>query len=171
MTMTSAPPPCAPAPPPAAPLQDILTPAELALLRSRYNRDCLARLAPRMIPWPKAAGFVGWTSDVVFTPGPGPGTSSLTHAEREMVIVAVMVTQRDTVVLSGHLYWALMEGLSVEKIADTLMTVATYQGVNALRYGLAVLRDVLLLLKDAVRDGKTTVEELALELRAEFGAY
>jgi alkylhydroperoxidase/carboxymuconolactone decarboxylase family protein YurZ len=171
MTMSAAPPPCAPDPPPATPLQDILTPQELALLRSHYNRDCLARLAPRMIPWPKAAGLVEWISDVVFTPG--SATSSLSHGEREMVIVAVMAMQRDTVVLSGHLYWALMEDLSVEKIADTLMTVAAYRGVNTLRYALAVFRDVLLLLKKAVAAGgaSMTVEAVAVAMRDQFKSY
>jgi alkylhydroperoxidase/carboxymuconolactone decarboxylase family protein YurZ len=158
-------------PPPAPALLDILTSEDLAILRAGYDPSFLLGLAPRMVSYPKAAGFVGWISDVVFTYG--AKASSLSPAAREMVIVAVMATERDTFVLSGHLYWALMEGLSVEQIGDTLATVATYRGINDLRYSLAVFQDVLLLLKKAVNDGgdAVTVQKVTAAMKATFEPY
>jgi alkylhydroperoxidase/carboxymuconolactone decarboxylase family protein YurZ len=165
--MSAAPLPTSP-PPPAHPV--ILTDDDLELLRRQYVRDVLLGLAPRMVHHAKAKGFVDWISQVVFSSSSQSGGNSLTPAQREMVILSVLATQRDTFVMAGHIYWALMEGLSVEQVADTLMTVATYTGINDLRYSCEVFDRVLALLKDRItsRDDLST-GALAQALAREFG--
>jgi alkylhydroperoxidase/carboxymuconolactone decarboxylase family protein YurZ len=121
-----------------------------------------------MVHHAKAKGFVDWISQVVFSSQ--TGGNSLTPAQREMVILSVLATQRDTFVMAGHIYWALMEGLSVEQVADTLMTVATYTGINDLRYSCEVFDRVLALLKDRITSrGDLSTGALAQALAREFG--
>jgi len=133
-------------------LLSVLSPDDVALLRSNYSREFLLTAAANMLPHRKAEGLVGWISSVVFQSN-ATGTNSLSAAQRELVIISVVATERDSFVLSGHLYWALMEGLSVENIADTLMTVGTYTGVNDFRYSSNVFLAVLGVLQKAVTQG------------------
>ena len=90
-----------------------------------------------MIGYSKAAGLAQWIGDVVYNDSPdGRSTAKITSlapAQREAVIIATVAAERDTFVLSGHLYWGLMEGLSVENLADILLTVASYSGINNFR--------------------------------------
>jgi alkylhydroperoxidase/carboxymuconolactone decarboxylase family protein YurZ len=141
-------------------LLKILPKAAVERLRKSYDRNALTFIAKVMIGYPKAGGLAQWIGDVVYNDTPdGRDTTtvtSLSPAQREMVIIATVAAERDTFVLSGHLYWGLMEGLSVENLADVLLTVAAYSGVNNFRLSRQVLEDVLEELDAADQEAAST---------------
>ncbi len=141
-------------------LLKILPKAAVDRLRKGYDRNALNFIAKVMIGYPKASGLAQWIGDVVYNDTPdGRDTTtvtSLTPAQREMVIIATVAAERDTFVLSGHLYWGLMEGLSVENLGDILLTVAAYSGVNNFRLSRQVLEDVLEELDAADKEAAST---------------
>jgi len=140
----------------------ILDDAAMRKLRSGYDRKFLLGFAQSEVAYAKDAPLVAWIANTIFdasAPDHSGPVSSLTPWERELAIICVASVQRDTFVLSGHIYWALMEWeppvgdpapatRSIEKIADLLLTTATYAGVSNLRLSSRVFEDVLGALKD-----------------------
>jgi alkylhydroperoxidase/carboxymuconolactone decarboxylase family protein YurZ len=129
----------------------ILSPEGLETLRRGYDQPFLLKAAQRMIPYHKMQRLTDWMLDVVY--GAGADATSLSPRERELVLMGVIAAQRDTFVLAGRIYWGLMTGLSVENVADVLMTVAGYTGVNNVRLNVNVLTDVLQVLARAAATG------------------
>lgn len=152
----------------------ILDSSDLALLKAGYDRAYLTGKAAAMISYSKAQGLASWIGNTIYRLNGPP--SSLEFYEREIVITAVVAAQGDVFVLSGHIYWTLMEYLSrsdssinpVEKVADVLLTVAAYQGVNNFRASRDVLQDVLRVLKIACTNGQATTQEILPRLLEEF---
>jgi alkylhydroperoxidase/carboxymuconolactone decarboxylase family protein YurZ len=144
----------------------ILSDEDLQALATGYDRPFLTGAAAGMIGYAKAQGLATWIGDTIYKAGL-PATS-LEYFERELVITAVVAAERDVFVLSGHIYWLLMEYLArgdasirpVEKIADTLMTVAAYRGVNNFRLSRQVVEDVLKVLKAAVVAKTTRTQDI-----------
>jgi alkylhydroperoxidase/carboxymuconolactone decarboxylase family protein YurZ len=131
---------------------------EFQTLKKNYHVEIFNAFAPRLIIYPKADKFVDWIRGSVYAdpeaqdPLGCPPPSTLQSFEREIVVIALAAIKGDAYTLFGHFYWALMEDKSakpVEHVADILMTVGAYAGVDCLRWSLAVFGDVLDELKDA----------------------
>jgi alkylhydroperoxidase/carboxymuconolactone decarboxylase family protein YurZ len=168
----------------------ILTPGELKLLRDVYDPKVFLGAAPRMIRYFKAGGMTNWLGQTVFNPiavkpkgssdaeeelakvknaetSGSAAQTTLTPAFREAVVLSVLATtQRDPVSMAAHIYWALMEGLSVENIADVFMTVGAYAGIDNLRFTTSLLADVLTFLQEFIKEGKTKTGEVLFRLNA-----
>lgn len=165
---------------PPLPIDQILTIDELRALRDGYDRNFLTQGARKMIGYEKAQGLADWIGEVVYRMGDPSKVkvSSLAFFEREIVIVTVAAVQRDVFVLSGHFYWLLMELLlgpcandeptAVAKLADVVVTVAAYAGVDNFRLSLTVLADVLKVLKACYAEGAVSTKEVLGYLKAAF---
>ena len=149
-------------------LLGILSDQALRTLRAGFDRPFLMAAAARMITYHKAQGLTEWIRDVVYAAGPDP--TSLSPRERELVLLGVISAQRDAFVLSGRIYWGLMEGLSVENVADALTSAGTYTGVNTFRFSVNVLIDVLQVLARAAETGGEAAATPAV-LRAMMAAF
>jgi alkylhydroperoxidase/carboxymuconolactone decarboxylase family protein YurZ len=159
---------------------NILSLQDLRDLRNGYNRDFLNEKAAKMIGYEKAEGLAGWVADVIYKTG-DPNkvmVSSLDYYQREIAILAVTAAQRDTFVMSGHVYWLLMELLkgpcaneelsAVAKVADVLLTAAAYTGVNNFRLSRTVLVDVLNVLKASCAAGITDTPQILVKMMEKF---
>jgi alkylhydroperoxidase/carboxymuconolactone decarboxylase family protein YurZ len=158
-------------------LLTILSDRDLGDLARGYDREFHHRAASQMVGYEKASGFASWIGGTVYRDG--QPSSSLEHHEREIAILAVAAIQRDTFVLSGHIYWTLMEllrgplavgppALAVEKVADVLLTVGAYAGINNFRLARTVLEDVLKMLKRACEAGECASAQIFPRLAESF---
>lgn len=162
--------------PPRPPeLLSILSPSDLAKLKRGYGpsgQNVFFAGARLMIPYGKAAALVNQTGANIYNEpkrdvngaeivDPTIARSSLLPGEREMVILtALALTQRDPATMAPHIYWALMEKMSVEKLADTFMTLGFYAGIDNLRFTTNLLLDVLKLLKTFADSDKTDPKQV-----------
>ena len=157
-------------PPPPDDLLTLLSDENLEKLRTAYRdgygRDLLMAFAARQVPYSKAKAWSAFVGDTIYNRPKDENLkpideatvvrSSLTPAQRETVVLSVMATtQRDPFAMAGHIYWALMEEMSVAEVADVFMTVGTYAGLDNFRFTSNLLKDVLTMLnafaeKDAV---------------------
>ena len=174
-------------------LTNILTADDLVTLRKNYQRAAFLSAAPKMIRYWKAGGFVDWLGNTVFNPvleqqptasDPDPAINyykdressdlaeqtTLTPGHREAVVLSVMATtQRDPFTMSAHIYWALMEGLSVENVADIFMTAGAYAGIDNFRFTSSLLADLLTMLNEFMKQGKTATGQVLFRLNAVYG--
>lgn len=158
----------------------ILTRDDLKLLRDGYDPKVFLGAAPRMIRYFKAGGMTDWFGRTVFNPidvkqnvetSGEAAQTTLTPAFREAVVLSVLaMTQRDPASMSAHIYWGLMEGLSVENIADVFMTVAAYAGADNFRFTTSLLADVLTFLKEFIKEGKTATGQVLFRFNAIYVA-
>lgn len=119
----------------------LLTDAQLDVLRGAYDADAMnaAARAATALPFPPAAPFADFIIGRFYTGDAWP------PARRELVLIALgaanLVGNGRT--LAVHLYWGLMEGLGVGEIADTLLLVGAYAGVDKYSAAMRVLRAVI----------------------------
>jgi alkylhydroperoxidase/carboxymuconolactone decarboxylase family protein YurZ len=150
----------------------------LAKLKKGYSQSTFFNLAHAMFPYAKVAAFADLTGANIYNEvtakteaaAPPFARSTLLPAEREMVILTTLaLTQRDPLTMSAHIYWALMEKLSVEKLADMFLTVGFYAGIDNLRLTSTLLFNVLTLLNIFAGQGKTETRQVLRLLKASFG--
>ena len=106
-------------------LTDILDEAELATLRAAYdpnallnaNKSVLARVYPRLMPWQAMLGSVFFQD------------SPLAPRDRELALIALLAHRSPDVALSDHVYWGLMEGVSVVEICEVIGLTGQYCGM------------------------------------------
>jgi alkylhydroperoxidase/carboxymuconolactone decarboxylase family protein YurZ len=109
-------------------LRTLITDEELARLRAAYDSAAMNEGARRATeaPFPPASMFV----DSIIATFYGP-RAVLPAMRREQVLIAVLAAHAGMRrILAVHLYWALMEGLSIDEICATLLLVGTYDGID-----------------------------------------
>lgn len=130
----------------------LLSDEQLDLLRAAYDADAMnaAARAATALPWPPAAPFADFLINRFYTGDAWP------PARRELVLIALgaanLVGNGRT--FAVHLYWGLMEGLGIGEIADTLLLVGAYAGIDRYSSAMRVLRLLLdQVLRPAASDG------------------
>ena len=119
----------------------ILGEEQIDALRGAYDADAMnaAARAATALPWPPAAPFADFLIGRFYTGEAWP------PARRELVLIAIgaanLVGNGRT--LAVHLYWGLMEGLGVGEIADTLLLVGAYAGIDRYSAAMRVFRALL----------------------------
>ncbi len=93
--------------------------------------------------------FVSWVSDHFYREG------AMSGSERERVLISVLASAPPRF-LAIHIYWGLMEGLSVVDVAETLLLTSAYQGIPIYSATIGVLANVLLILRDLELQGGTS---------------
>ena len=88
------------------------------------------------------------------------------NAARELILISVLGRQGNAYFLAIHIYWGLMEGLSVSAIANTLLLTSWYEGISLWSAQSGTLRTTLDVLKQQVADGKTGTNDVVGALKA-----
>jgi alkylhydroperoxidase/carboxymuconolactone decarboxylase family protein YurZ len=149
----------------------------MADLRTRLTTTGLSRLRAAYDPAVMSQGNVAalrdiypplssWGEEVsaTFYDRPGP----LTAKDRERCLIALVTLLGATLPLAIHVYWGLMEGLSVEEICHTIGLSACYGGLPKASHGLLVVDRTLTLLNrisETSPDARAVLETLLVEFR------
>lgn len=135
-----------------ADLTTALGAADLEALRAGYQPAAMLAAATGTLGRMHAAGvpYTGAIGAAQYEGGP------ISPRDRERCLVALLAAQKERLTLAVHLYWGLMEGLSPEELAHTILLVGIYAGVPAYTAGLLVLQGTVAQLQAAVAAGETT---------------
>jgi alkylhydroperoxidase/carboxymuconolactone decarboxylase family protein YurZ len=158
----------------------ILSEEQLAALKQGYDLATFHKFAPFQIRYDKAQPWIALVGNTIYNRetdergqpvwDPNAPHSTLMAGQREIAVLSVMATtQRDPAAMAGHIYWALMEGMTVENIADVFLTVGTYAGLDNLRFTIGVLGEVLSLLANLTPGTKEMTTGFVLKFIV--GAY
>ena len=134
-------------------LRSLLTDEDLATLRSAYRAADMIEKAhgASVDTFPPAGAFANFLLDYFYEAGSGSTPASAepwTPAERELVLLGLLSSRLmgRGLNLALHVYWGLMVGLSVQRIADTLTLAGIYSGMQSFTGSLGVLKGTLLVL-------------------------
>ena len=99
--------------------------------------DAFNRRYPPLASWSQSI-------DATFYAPPEP----MTPSDRERCLIAMLTCTGAALPLGIHMYWGLMEGLSLNEIASIAALAAVYAGVPKLVTGFAVMEIVAKTLRD-----------------------
>jgi alkylhydroperoxidase/carboxymuconolactone decarboxylase family protein YurZ len=95
------------------------------------NARAFAETYPPLAPWAETAAAV------FFRPG------ALAPRERELCLVTLLSHRAPGVSLSNHIYWALMEGVTVSELCEVIGLAGCYTGLPTYSSGVLVLHRTL----------------------------
>lgn len=129
---------------------DILSDADIALLRKHYSRPMMHAIVKQTLvqPFPPVAPWISFIVDDLFADD-GP----LSHAERELIIISQLCAQGFVAPLATHIYWGLAEGLEPAQIAQAITLTGTYAGAQKYVVGIRVMTQMMNLLKECTALG------------------
>jgi hypothetical protein len=145
----------------------ILSDAQVAKLRADYVAEVMLASGRNSVAnaFPPAAGYVHWVIGHLYDPATMP------PKERERCLIALLA-QSDpaSFTLAIHVYWGLMEGLSVTDILTTLALTGAYAGMQRYATGQATTRRALATLAKllATPDARLDPGSIVLALVQEF---
>jgi hypothetical protein len=127
-------------------LASVLPPDALDALRAQYSAELMLAASRAAVakPHPASTPYVEAVIHGFYD------ASRMAPRDRERVLVALFASQSvaPSLFLAVHLYWALMEGLSVDELADTLGLSGVYTGLGHYTAGLKTLALTLEALRD-----------------------
>jgi alkylhydroperoxidase/carboxymuconolactone decarboxylase family protein YurZ len=154
---------------PITPVLEILDRADVEALRSGYQASpaAVANFAEGKYAalYPPGKQIFNTFVDTFFTHGDpaAPPLVKLSARDRELSIIAMMAARSEVLTLAIHFYWAVGEGVDVASIAETLLLVGGYAGLDCYGSGLEVHSKTLTALKGAPRDQGAVMPAAALQ--------
>lgn len=149
-------------------LRTHLTDASVTALVAAYNPKTMldaSRLAVAL-PFPPNEGYVEWIINNLYD------GERIASKDRERTLIALLASQTtgSSLLLAVHLYWGLMEGLSIAEIADTLALAGVYMGLPHYTAALDTLRDTLKTLREVTAKPGAALDAMSVvgALRATF---
>lgn len=142
-------------------IRSILTEAQLGVLRGGYRRAVMDMVATKVVtgPYPPASGLVAFAAERFFNDAP----PVLAPADRERCLLAIFAAgRRPAFAMAVHVYWGLMEGLTVDEIAEIVSLSALYGGLDVLTDGTRVVGDALRFLAKAADAGGDAIQSQVL---------
>ena len=127
-------------------LRTLLDDASLDRLREGYDPTALLRanvVATEQV-YPPAGPWCAGIASSFF----GPDTP-LKPVDRERCLVGLLAYTGPDISLSVHIYWGLMEGLSLAEASQTVALTGCYGGLPKAYQGFAVIARTAMLLKRA----------------------
>lgn len=124
---------------------EVLSTERLDALRAAYSRDAMNAGARGSLEGrfagatPMAEALLGRYFET---------TDNLACDNRERVILGMLAMRRADAELAIHVYWGLMEGLSVAEIADIFVLTGGYMGISQYNNAVGVMHTVLCTLAD-----------------------
>lgn len=153
-------------------INDLLTAAELATLRKGYVRaQCVADVRNSLEgAYPPATPAVEAVLGPFYEVVPGTNEFRIDPATRERILVALLANGAGAGFdVAVHMYWALMEGVSLSGILDTLLLTASYAGIARYTDNSKILLQVLVpVLKDCVSRKKADCSTVVGAIAAAF---
>jgi hypothetical protein len=145
-------------------LRAALSDDALRTLRAHYRRDDIARAARRSViePYPPSAGFGAFVTDTLFD------AARIAPSERERVVLALLLSRASSpsFAVAIHVYWSLMEGLSIVDVADVVTLTGVYAGMAHYKVGLDTMRVTLAVLRDAAASPEPPTAERIVSIIA-----
>ena len=145
-------------------LTTIVTDSELARLRAAYSSESLlaanagafAEVYPRFAPWGETTGRLCFE------------TSPLEARDRELALITLLAHRSPGLSMSNHVYWGLMEGLTVVEICEVVALVGCYCGLPTYTQGVLTLKRTLQTLQRLASEEDRTSLRVLAALVAEF---
>lgn len=133
-------------------VRQIISDAEVEILRGAYNPAIMVHVATTLTTanYTESKGLFDWlgTTHYALTPPDGEPRAGMTDVQRERVLIALFAAgRRPPFALAAHVYWGIMEGMSVHEVADTIMLAASYSGVDVFADSMFTLRETLTIMK------------------------
>lgn len=113
----------------------MLTQEHIAVLRDGYQAETMKAASKGAVVNRHSVGgaYVVPFVDILYN------EDLMSGKDRERCLIALLSTNGDVMTLSVHIYWGLMEGLSLEGIAQTLMLAGGYTGIATYVKGLMTM--------------------------------
>lgn len=113
-----------------------LSPEALAALQSGYQAVVLREATRQALSsaYPPGAHYVDAVVDSLYDGDP------ISARDRERCLIALLAVNQEPFTLSVHVYWGLMEGLSLGEIAHTLLLAGAYHGMPVYTTGLLAVQ-------------------------------
>jgi alkylhydroperoxidase/carboxymuconolactone decarboxylase family protein YurZ len=126
------------------PASTILSDEVLSILRRGYDarRMSAANVTAISAAYPGLRSWAAETSATFFD-----RQNAIAPRDRERCIVALLAYDGPPLSLAVHIYWGLMEGLSVDEVCETVALTGCYGGLPKCARGLLVLDRVVKLLR------------------------
>jgi alkylhydroperoxidase/carboxymuconolactone decarboxylase family protein YurZ len=145
-------------------LTTIVTDEELARLRSAYSSDSLlaanagafAEVYPRFAPWGDTVGRLCFE------------TSPLAARDRELALITLLAHRSPGLSMANHVYWGLMEGLTVIQVCEVIALVGCYCGLPTYTQGVLTLKRTLQTLREVASEEDRTSMRVLSALVAGF---
>ena len=125
-------------------IRALLSDEQLARLRAAYDAGAFVRAEVRLFAtaFPPLAHWNEAIATTFYAP-----SAALAAVDRERCIIALLAHTGQELPLAFHIYWGLMEGLSVEEIGYTVGLAGCYGGVSRAGAGLQIVGRTLRLLQ------------------------
>jgi alkylhydroperoxidase/carboxymuconolactone decarboxylase family protein YurZ len=161
--------------PPIKNIRDHISLPKIALLGRAYVREAALGLLNAVLPatYDKAREYSDAVAHAFYGPLPpdqGPEwRDALSLQDRERCVIALLASRRAELELAVHIYLALMEEMSPEEIANILMLVGMYTGLDNFSHSLRVEAKTLDVLGAIVDGGgKRDAETVLVALSVAF---
>jgi alkylhydroperoxidase/carboxymuconolactone decarboxylase family protein YurZ len=123
-------------------LRTILSASDLEVLRETYHKDHaldasmggFATAYPPLAEWSETAGRMFFHD------------KTLAPRQRELCLITLLTHRAPGVCLANHMYWGLMEGVSVDEICQAVGLAACYSGLPSYTEGIVCARRTFKLL-------------------------
>jgi alkylhydroperoxidase/carboxymuconolactone decarboxylase family protein YurZ len=106
---------------------------EVEVLRRSYKPEGLLAATRGTLAkaYPPGAAYVGSLVDALYGPEP------VAPRDRERSLIALLAARQEQRNLAIHIYWGLMEGLTLDEVCHTLLLAGAYTGIPC--YATAIL--------------------------------
>jgi alkylhydroperoxidase/carboxymuconolactone decarboxylase family protein YurZ len=157
--------------------KDILTEDHLEKLRKAYDKytgpdnklqsgyDFMKAATGGAVKkcYPASAGWVAQVIESQYSGKP------IAPKDRERTLIALLASKADGPFMCIHVYWGLMEGLSLEEVAHTLFLTGCYCGMDAFMHGLIALDTAYTAMKKVAEAPEPNPKAVFDELLVAFG--
>lgn len=145
-------------------LTTILRESDLTALRSAYdpqqlvgaNKTGVGQMYPRHAPWQATVGSLFYAD------------SPLAPRDRELALIALLTQSSPGIALATHIYWGLMERLTVVQVCEVVGLTAAYCGMPTYTAGLVTLQRTLNVLRHRAESSERGPSDVWRALVAEF---
>lgn len=157
-------------------LDDILKKSQIRVLREAYDNkgeDRLLALFNGFMPMhiPATLGYAEAIGEQFYSTGvhqkecntcPPTPRVTLSRADRERCLVAVLTARGPDANLGVHIYMALMHGVPVSEIAELLFLAGVYSGVDNLTEAIKVAHATLTVLADLLKSPDGAIDPISI---------
>ena len=143
-------------------VRGILSDEALEALRGAYNRDIMIQVATTltMSNYTDSKGWFDHLSERHYSAS--PDRKGMSDHDRERCLIAIFAAgRRAPFALASHIYWGLMEGMSVDDVADTVLLASAYAGVDVFADGMFTLAETLRVLNHLAAKGGDSLSPVA----------
>ncbi len=159
-----------------ASIKTLLGEDELQKLRGHFDEEVLRDMAREIgKKLPDSRWFVEGILEQFYSPeayaSPEDYERAAFQRESQLITLFMVFSHGQGLFLGIHFYWGLMMGLSPEDLAQNVMLVGAYGGIQLLHTGLTTLEHTLQLLKRLARSEEPpTPHAVVRELGATLGS-